>query len=184
MKSRQYYPQGNCQAEATHKTLLRILSRTVYEELKRWQVTYISGAMGILLPQAYFHPSHTFLPSVWVEGMVSIEVIVPSACLAHASKLLDSLNCIYGLEVLEERRDSAENKWLSYQKQISKTYNKRVRSWSLYVGDSVLKAAGIKKASVPQSLALSGKDHMFFARLVITAIILSLYLIWRSPSTF
>lgn len=31
-----YYPQGNRQAEATNKTLMKILSRIVYDEPKRW----------------------------------------------------------------------------------------------------------------------------------------------------
>lgn len=36
VRSTPYYLQGNGQAEATNKTLLRILSRMVYKEPKRW----------------------------------------------------------------------------------------------------------------------------------------------------
>ncbi|KAL6179060.1 hypothetical protein ACLB2K_050576 [Fragaria x ananassa] len=35
-KSTPYYPQGNGQAEATNKTLLRILSKMVFEYEKGW----------------------------------------------------------------------------------------------------------------------------------------------------
>lgn len=39
-----YYPQGNCQVEAANKTLLRVLSKKAYEELKRW-VDFLSHTL-------------------------------------------------------------------------------------------------------------------------------------------
>lgn len=36
IKSTPYYSQGNGQVEATNKTLLRMLTRMMYEEHKRW----------------------------------------------------------------------------------------------------------------------------------------------------
>lgn len=81
------------------------------------------------------------------EAMVHIEVIVPSARLAFSSELSHSHGCIYVLEALEEKRYNTEDKWLSYQKQISKVYNKRVRPKTLNVGDLILKATRhVKKA--------------------------------------
>ena len=43
-KSTPYYPQGNGQAEATNKTLLRILSKMVFEYEKGWS-THLPDAL-------------------------------------------------------------------------------------------------------------------------------------------
>lgn len=59
--------------------------------------------------------------------MILIKIIVPSARLAFASIVLDSSDFIYDVEALEEKNQDAESKWLTYQRQISKAYNKRVR---------------------------------------------------------
>lgn len=70
--------------------------------------------------------------------MVPIEVMVPSARLALTRKLVDLHDRIRDSEALDERRHNAENRWLSYQKQISKAYKKRVRPRTFSVGDLVL----------------------------------------------
>lgn len=57
------------------------------------------------------------------------------------------------MDVLGEMIDNAESKWLSYQKQIMKAYNKKS------VGDLVLKIAGhTRNDLVLLSLLLSGTD--------------------------
>ncbi|CAL2239699.1 unnamed protein product [Prunus armeniaca] len=42
-RSTPYYPQGNGQAEATNKTILRILSKMVYEYQGGWSVQMLCG---------------------------------------------------------------------------------------------------------------------------------------------
>lgn len=48
VKSSSYYPHRNGQAKATNKALLRILSRMVYEEPKKWGDFSLSRSLGIL----------------------------------------------------------------------------------------------------------------------------------------
>lgn len=142
IKSTPYYPQGNGQAEATNKTLLRILSRMVYEEPKRW-----SDHLPLVL-WAYRTSKRTstqatpFSLIYGTEAVVPVEIDVLSARLALASKVLDPERRAYDVEVLEERRQKAEKKRQTYQDQISRAYNKRVKPRTLRVGDLVLKAAG------------------------------------------
>lgn len=103
--------------------------------------------------------------------MASIEVMVPSARLALASKLSDSRDQIYDVEVLQERRHNTENKWLSYQKQISKAYNKKVRPRARYVGGLVLKVAGhVQKCLSVSNFSPKWEGHpmLFLKPLIVT----------------
>lgn len=52
--------------------------------------------------------------------MVHIEEMVPSAPLALVVKLSDLYDLIYDMEVLEERRQNAKNKLLSYLNKLVK----------------------------------------------------------------
>lgn len=65
--------------------------------------------------------------------MVPIEVMIHLACSALPSKVFNPSEWIY-IEALKEKRQNAEDKWLSYRNQISKVYNERLRSRTLNVG--------------------------------------------------
>lgn len=52
--------------------------------------------------------------------MVPIDMMVTSVRLVLVRKLSDSHDHISDIEFFEERRHNAKNKWLSYQKHISK----------------------------------------------------------------
>lgn len=85
--------------------------------------------------------------------MVAVEVMVQSTRLALAGKLADAHDCINDIQAFEKRRHNAEKRWVSYQKQILKAYNKRVRPRTFFVGDLVLKAVGhVQKGLTAQSL--------------------------------
>lgn len=77
--------------------------------------------------------------------------------LALPSKLSDSHELIYDMDVLQERRRKAKSKWLSYQKHISKDYNKKVKPQTLSI--LVLKTVGhIPKDWVLLDFVISGED--------------------------
>lgn len=75
-------------------------------------------------------------------AVIPVEILVPSARLAIASKIDDSKERIHVVEAIEEKRLKAEERWLTYQKRIIRAYNKRVKARPLKVDDLVLKAAG------------------------------------------
>lgn len=76
------------------------------------------------------------------EALVSIEEIVPSIDLLLQIELTDPYDQNYYVEALEEKRHNVERKWVSYQTQINKDYNNKVRPRTLGVGDLVPKTAG------------------------------------------
>lgn len=46
--------------------------------------------------------------------MILIEISVPSSCLLLASKVSNPNDPIYNVKALEEKRQNAKEKWLSY----------------------------------------------------------------------
>lgn len=102
IKSTPYYPQGNGQREATNRTLLRILSKMIYEKPKRW-----SDFLSIVLwaYQTSKRTSTHAMPFSLVYGaeVVVPVIVVPSALLAFTSKILDLDSLTYDVETLEER---------------------------------------------------------------------------------
>lgn len=129
--------------------------------------------------------SHIFFLVYGADTMVSIEVMVPSARLVFASNLWDSHNHICDVEALEERKQAAENKWLSYQIQISKPYNKRVKPWTVCIGDLVLKPVGhIKKCLSVSKFAPKCEGPYVICEAMIATIFLSLGRFWGSPGIY
>lgn len=88
----------------------------VYEEPKRYDKLFLFVLWAYPTSK---HNSTQVTPFSLVygaEAMVPIEVIVPSACLALAIKLLDPHDRICDIEALKERMYSTDNQWLSYHK--------------------------------------------------------------------
>lgn len=83
----------------------------VYEEPEQW-ADFIS-----LVSWAYRTSKRTstqgtpFFFVYVVERMVSIKVMVPSACLALTNKVLDSHSHIHNVQTLEEKSQNAESRW-------------------------------------------------------------------------
>lgn len=119
-------------------TLLSILGRIVYKELKWW------GCFLTLVNWTYRTSKgiSTQAPPLSLvyggKAIVPLEVMVHSTQFALASKLSSSYVRISHIEGLKERR---HNKWLSCQKQINAACNERVKPRTLYVCDLVLKVA-------------------------------------------
>lgn len=100
VNSSHYYLQGNGLADAS-KTLLRILSRTVYEEPKRW-ADFISILLWAYRPSKLTSTqAQPFFLVCEVESIVPIEVMVSSAHVALASKASGSHSSIQDVEALE-----------------------------------------------------------------------------------
>lgn len=114
----------------------------VYEEPKRWSDHLPPRVMGITDIKADLNSNNTILIVYGTETVVPVEIAVRSARLALASKVLHPEGRKHDIEALEERRQKAEEKWQTYQNQISMAYNKKLKPCTLKVGDLVHKAAG------------------------------------------
>ena len=80
VKSTPYYPKGNGQVETTKKTLLKVLSRMVYEDTKMW-----SDALHVAFwASMTSKPTKAtlFLLVYGTEVILPVEIVVPFARLA------------------------------------------------------------------------------------------------------
>ncbi|CAL2231673.1 unnamed protein product [Prunus armeniaca] len=145
-RSTPYYPQGNGQAEATNKTLLRILSKMVYEYEGGWSV-HLPDALW-----AYRTSSRSatgFSPYSLVYGSDAIspvEITIPTARTAAVNDLeWDTKSCsewrLLDLEALDEKRAVAEKKTALYHRTVAQAYNRTVKPRAFKQGDLVLKVA-------------------------------------------
>lgn len=75
-----------------------------------------------------------------MEAVAPVEIMVPSGLLVLVSKVVPRER-IYDVEAIEEKRLKAEERWSTYQKRISRAYNKRVKASPFKIGDLVLKVA-------------------------------------------
>lgn len=91
-------------------------------------------------------------------------MMVPSARLAIVSKLSDLYDRVYEVEALEKRSRNRESIWLSYQKKISKAYDKKVKPRSLSVRYLVLKIAGHIQKGLSASYFVSRWEGPYIIR--------------------
>lgn len=136
-----YYPQGNGQAEASNKTILKILKKIVNEVGRDWHVqlnpalwayrTSIRTPTGAT-PYALVYGSEAILP---------IEVEIPSLRVSLKGLISDEdyrISRLQELELLDEHRQQAVNHLTAYQQRMSRNYNHRVNPRVFQIGDLVL----------------------------------------------
>lgn len=119
-----YYPQGNGQAEATNKTLLRILSKMVYEYSGGWS-DHLCDTLWAYRTSP--RSATGFSPYSLVYGSEAIspaEVAVPTARVAVVNDIeWDASSCAdwrwTDLEGVEEKRAEAERRIALYHKRVT-----------------------------------------------------------------
>ncbi|XP_026428827.1 protein NYNRIN-like [Papaver somniferum] len=132
-----YYPQGNGHVEASNKTLIRILSRTVEDHHREWHEQ---------LPLAVwaYRISKRTSPYSLVYGEDAIfpaEIGIPSARVAMASHTTpDEVSRFAHLDTIEERRAREERFTRAYRNLTANYYNQSVKERKFEV-DLVLKIA-------------------------------------------
>ncbi|CAL8992530.1 unnamed protein product [Prunus brigantina] len=143
-RSTPYYPQGNGQAEATNKTILRILSKMVYEYQGSWSV-HLPDALWAYRTSP--RSATGFSPYSLVYGSEAIspvEITIPTARVAAVNDLeWDAKTCsdwrLLDLEAADERRMEAERRMALYHKTVAQAYNRTVKPQAFKQGDLVLK---------------------------------------------
>ncbi|CAL8992919.1 unnamed protein product [Prunus brigantina] len=143
-RSTPYYPQGNGQAEATNKTILRILSKMVYEYQGSWSV-HLPDALWAYRTSP--RSATGFSPYSLVYGSEAIspvEITIPTARVAAVNDLeWDVKTCsdwrLLDLEAADERRMEAEKRMALYHKTVAQAYNRTIKPQAFKQGDLVLK---------------------------------------------
>lgn len=136
-----YYPQGNGQAKASNKTIIKILKKTVNDAGHDWHIqlnptswayhTSIRTPTGatpfalVFISKAIM-PIKVEIPSLWVslKGLIDDEEYRQSQ--------------LHELEMLEECKHNALNHLQAYQNRLCCSYNKRVMVRKFDIGDFVL----------------------------------------------
>ena len=153
-RSTPYYPQGNGQAKATNKMLIRILSRIVHEYEGGWS-THLPDALC-----AYRTSSRTatgFSPYSLVYGSEAVslvELLVPSARVVLINDVeWDADTCAimraFDLEAAEELRNEASRCIQLYQGRTTRAFNKRVNPRIFKRGDIILRTAEHVRRQLP-----------------------------------
>ncbi|XP_026378574.1 uncharacterized protein LOC113273014 [Papaver somniferum] len=137
-----YYPQGNGQTEATNKTLLRILSRTVHDNhrscheqlpLALWAYRISKRSSTGASPYSLVYREDAILPA---------EIAIPSARVAVSSLTTPyEVNRLSHLDTLEERRAKVERFSDKYRKRTARYYNQKVKERTFSINDVVMKIA-------------------------------------------
>ncbi|KAF7839291.1 reverse transcriptase [Senna tora] len=137
-KSSPYYPKGNGQAEATNKSLLRILSRMVQDAPRDWS-EYLPLAVWAYRTSKRGPTQATPFALVYgAEAVLSVEITEPSARMALEDKVEHSRDA--DLEALDERRDKACQNHQMYQQKMIQAYDKLVRPRMFKEGELVMRA--------------------------------------------
>jgi transposase InsO family protein len=165
-RSTPYYPQGNGQAEATNRMLLRILSKMVFDYGNDWKA-HLADVLW-----AYRSSPKTatgFTPFSLVYGIDTIsptELVVPSPRVMQGSELeVDANICaearVADLEGLDEARNLAKAKSQRNYQKMANVYSKALRVRIFAEGQMVLKAAEFVRRNLHlhPSSPLIGTDH-------------------------
>uniref|UniRef100_A0A2N9IRS3 RNA-directed DNA polymerase n=1 Tax=Fagus sylvatica TaxID=28930 RepID=A0A2N9IRS3_FAGSY len=153
-RSTPYYPQGNGQAEATNRMLLRILSKMVFDYGKGWS-SHLADTLW-----AYRGSTKTatgFTPFSLVYGTDAIsptELLVPSPRILHGMDLeADADICaearVADLESLEEARELAQVRSLRYHQKLADAYEKTLQTRIFAKGQMVLRTVDHVRRGLP-----------------------------------
>lgn len=137
-----YYPQGNGQAEASNKNILRILKKIVNGAGHDWYIQ-LNPALWAYRMSVRTPTGATPYSLVYgSEAKLPIEVEIPSLRVSLRNLISDEdykVSRLHDLELLDERRQTAFDHLRAYQQLMCRSYNHRVRSHTFEVGDLVLK---------------------------------------------
>ncbi|GLJ17131.1 hypothetical protein SUGI_0296430 [Cryptomeria japonica] len=137
-----YYLQGNGQAEASNKTILKILKKTVDDASRNWHIQ-LNLALWAYRTSVHTPTGATPYSLVYgTEAILPIEVELPSLQVSLKNIISDEdyrVSRLQELEILDERRQIAFNHLKAYQQQMSHSYNHKVKPRTFEVGDLVLR---------------------------------------------
>jgi ribonuclease HI len=153
-RSTPYYPQGNGQAEATNRMLLRILSKMVFYYGKGWN-SHLADVLWAYRGSPKTATSFTPFSLVYGTDVISPpELLVPSPRILQGTELeADVEMCaearVADLESLDEARELALARSLRYHQKLANAYGKTVHTRIFSQGQMVLKTADHVRRGLP-----------------------------------
>jgi ribonuclease HI len=153
-RSTPYYPQGNGQAEATNRMLLRILSKMVFDYGKGWN-SHLADVLWAYRGSPKTATGFTPFSLVYGTDVISPpELLVPSPRIIQGTELeADVEMCaearVADLESLDEARELALARSLRYHQRLASAYGKTVHVRIFSQGQMVLKTADHVRRGLP-----------------------------------
>uniref|UniRef100_A0A2N9GEB7 RNA-directed DNA polymerase n=1 Tax=Fagus sylvatica TaxID=28930 RepID=A0A2N9GEB7_FAGSY len=153
-RSTPYYPQGNGQAEATNRMLLRILSKMVFDYGKGWN-SHLADTLWAYRGSTKTATGFTPFSLVYGTDVISpTELLVPSPRILHGMDLeADADVCAEAraadLEGLEEARELAQVRSLRYHQKLADAYEKTLQTRIFAKGQMVLRAVDHVRRGLP-----------------------------------
>jgi ribonuclease HI len=153
-RSTPYYPQGNGQAEATNRMLLRILSKMVFDYGKGWN-SHLADVLWAYRGSPKTATGFTPFSLVYGTDVISPpELLVPSPRMLQGTELeADVEMCaearVADLESLDEARELALARSLRYHQKLANAYGKTVHTRIFSQGQMVLKTADHVRRGLP-----------------------------------
>jgi ribonuclease HI len=153
-RSTPYYPQGNGQAEATNRMLLRILSKMVFDYGKGWN-SHLADVLWAYRGSPKTATGFTPFSLVYGTDVISPpELLVPSPRILQGTEIeADVEICaearVADLESLDEARELALARSLRYHQKLANAYGKTVHTRILSQGQMVLKTADHVRRGLP-----------------------------------
>uniref|UniRef100_A0A2N9G9A0 RNA-directed DNA polymerase n=1 Tax=Fagus sylvatica TaxID=28930 RepID=A0A2N9G9A0_FAGSY len=153
-RSTPYYPQGNGQAEATNRMLLRILSKMVFDYGKGWN-SHLADVLWAYRGSPKTATGFTPFSLVYGTDVISPpELLVPSPRILQGTELeADIEMCaearVADLESLDESRELALARNLRYHQKLANAYGKTVHTRIFSQGQMVLKTADHVRRGLP-----------------------------------
>jgi ribonuclease HI len=153
-RSTPYYPQGNGQAEATNRMLLRILSKMVFDYGKGWN-SHLADVLWAYRGSPKTATGFTPFSLVYGTDVISPpELLVPSPRILQGTEIeADVEICaearVADLESLDEARELALARSLRYHQKLANAYGKTVHTRIFSQGQMVLKTADHVRRGLP-----------------------------------
>uniref|UniRef100_A0A2N9EHJ1 Integrase catalytic domain-containing protein n=1 Tax=Fagus sylvatica TaxID=28930 RepID=A0A2N9EHJ1_FAGSY len=153
-RSTPYYPQGNGQAEATNRMLLRILSKMVFDYGKGWS-SHLANTLWAYRGSTKTATGFTSFSLVYGTDAISpTELLVPSPRILHGMDLeADADICaearVADLEGLEEGRELAQVCSLRYHQKLADAYEKMLQTRIFAKGQMVLRTVDHVRRGLP-----------------------------------
>jgi hypothetical protein len=137
------YPKLNGQVEATNKTLLGTLKKKLDRRKVLW-VEYVPEVLWSYRTTARTPTGETpFSLSYGTKAVIPVEIGFPSYRVPQYDPNYNDEGICLRLDLLQGRRDDAQEMGEAYRARVAKYYNKSVNARKFQVGDWVLKKVNL-----------------------------------------
>ena len=154
-RSTPYYPQGNGQAEATNRVMLKILKKMKHEYGGKWSnhlVDVLWACRSSVKTATGFSP---FSLVYGTEVISPVELVVPTprVILEESQEETEDANNerrLADLEGVEKERELAKKRSQRYQQRMTKTYAQAIRPKAFTEWQLVLRMAKHVRRNLPR----------------------------------